>query len=212
MSEHSVDTQQLHQWLQRMQAGDLKARDELIRGVCGRLEELARRMMRRFPNVRHYAGTDDLLQNALLRLLRALEKLEAPGSMREFYALATQQMRRELLDLARHVASARGPRAALFSQLPQEDSSGFDAEAPAEEGAEQLEWWGRFHHQVESLPVEEREVVGLVFYHGWKHGEVAELFQVSERTVRRWLQSARRRLGEQLGMKEAILAALPDAD
>jgi RNA polymerase sigma factor (sigma-70 family) len=40
---------------------------------------------------------------------------------------------------------------------------------------------------VECLPAEEREVVGLVFYHGWTQAKVAELFQVSERTVgRRW--------------------------
>jgi RNA polymerase sigma-70 factor (ECF subfamily) len=204
MSDPSVDTQQLHGWLRRIQAGDLKARDELIRGVCGRLEELARRMMRRFPNVRRYAGTDDLLQNALMRLLRALQQLQAPGSMREFYALAAQQMRRELLDLARHAASARGPRAEPFSQLPNEGGPQ-EAEAPVED-AEQLEWWGRFHGAVETLPIEEREVVGLVFYHGWKHAEVAELFQVSERTVRRWLRSARQRLGEKLGMEAAILS------
>ena len=40
------------------------------------------------------------------------------------------------------------------------------------------------------LPVREREVVGLVFYHGWTQGQVAELFQVDVRTVRRWWESA----------------------
>jgi RNA polymerase sigma factor (sigma-70 family) len=47
---------------------------------------------------------------------------------------------------------------------------------------------------VERLPVREREVVGLVFYHGWTQAQVAELFQVNERTVRRWWESAMVRL------------------
>ena len=42
----------------------------------------------------------------------------------------------------------------------------------------------------EALPAEEREVVGLIFYHGWEQAKVAELFQVNERTVRRRWQSA----------------------
>lgn len=48
------------------------------------------------------------------------------------------------------------------------------------------------------LPTDEREVVGLIFYHGWSQEEVAELFQVTERTVRRWWQSARLKLHERL--------------
>jgi len=54
---------------------------------------------------------------------------------------------------------------------------------------EDLEWWYLFHQQVAQLPVEEREVMGLVFDHGWTQAQVAELFQVSIRTVRRRWES-----------------------
>ena len=39
----------------------------------------------------------------------------------------------------------------------------------------------------------------LTFYHGWKQADIAVLFQVDERTIRRRWQAASVRLGEQLG-------------
>ena len=57
-----------------------------------------------------------------------------------------------------------------------------------------MEKWAAFHEEVARLPAEEREVVGLVFYHGWKQAEVAELFGVTVRTVQRWWESAMRTL------------------
>ncbi len=53
------------------------------------------------------------------------------------------------------------------------------------ENEDDLDRWQRFHEEVEKLPTEEREVVGLRFYHGWGEAEIAELFGVTERTVRR---------------------------
>jgi RNA polymerase sigma-70 factor (ECF subfamily) len=67
MADPPVHTTQPHLWLDRMRAGDLSARDELLHNLCGRLERLARTMLHRFPRVRRWAETDDVLQNALLR-------------------------------------------------------------------------------------------------------------------------------------------------
>ena len=58
----------------------------------------------------------------------------------------------------------------------------------AEDG--DLDVWCRFHEAVEQLAAEEREVMGLVFYHGWTQPQIAELFQVDERTIRRRWRSA----------------------
>ncbi len=52
---------------------------------------------------------------------------------------------------------------------------------------------------MDQLPVEEREVVGLVFYHGWTQAKIAELFDVDERTIRRRWSSACERLRELVG-------------
>jgi RNA polymerase sigma-70 factor (ECF subfamily) len=177
-----------------MRAGDRSAREELLRAVCGQLERLARKMLGRFPNVHRWTETGDVLQGALVRLLRSLEKIE-PASTRAFFGLAAEHIRRELLDLARHYYGPEGIGAHHASQVRAGVGPPQAAEPPDRtEPAEDLERWCRFHEGVEQLPAEEREVVGLVFYHGWTHAEVAALFQVSERTVRRRWQSALLRL------------------
>jgi RNA polymerase sigma-70 factor (ECF subfamily) len=176
---------QLQVWLRRMRQGDAGARDELLRSACGRLERIARGMLRHFPDVGRWEQTGDVLHNALLRLLRALESVEVQ-SVRAFFGLAAEQMRRELLDLARHYCGPHGWGANHESAV----GSALDPPAPAEDSGE-LERWCAFHDEVERLPAEEREVVGLIFYHGWTQDEVAELFEVNVRTVQRWWQSAR---------------------
>jgi RNA polymerase sigma-70 factor (ECF subfamily) len=183
----SPATTQLRLWIDRIQAGDLSARDELLRSVCGQLERLAQRLLRRFPSVRRWAETGDVLQNALLRLLRALQAVR-PDSMRAFYGLAAEQMRRELLDLARHYQGARGIGANHATWVPAGGQSEGTPE-PVDRAPDpaEMERWCAFHEAVARLPAEEREVVGLIFYHGWKQDEVAELFAINVRTVqRRW--------------------------
>src|SRR5215471_11990239 len=137
MSQPSVNTKHLHHLLDRMRAGDGAAREELLRQTCARLEVLARKMLRRFPTVKAWAQTDDVLQGALLRLLRSLEKVQ-PAGMRDFYNLATVQMRRELLDLARHFGRREiGAGTRQASQLPADPSAPNPLEAaPAPEDFE----------------------------------------------------------------------------
>ncbi len=176
MTEPTPHTTQLRHWLERYRTGDATAADALVRATCGRLESLARKMLRGFPHVRCNVETDDVLQSALVRLLRALETM-APASMRDFYNLAAVQMRRELLDLARH-----------FRHTRQAGENGDPAEAEQQADDQQdLERWERFHEEVDRLPVEERELVSLIFYHDWSQAQVAELFGITVRTVqRRW--------------------------
>jgi RNA polymerase sigma-70 factor (ECF subfamily) len=184
--------------LDRMRAGDGAARDELLRGFCERLERLARKMLRRFPGVQRWADTGDVLQNSLLRLLRALEEVR-PATTQQFFGLAAEQMRRELLDLARHFHGRHGVGANHASRAALADAESPGAELPdlAPE-ARELEKWCAFHERVEQLPTEEREVVGLIFYHGWTQAEVAQLFQVSVRTIQRRWEGALVKLHETL--------------
>jgi len=163
------------------------AHEELLRSVASQLERLARKMLRRFPGVQHCVQTDEVLQNSLLRLLRALREVQ-PTSMRDFFGLAAVQMRRELIDLARHFESL-SQTTNLFdlptitgSASPPLWNPGADSVAQQD-----LERWSSFHQEVENLPVEEREVVSLIFYHGWKHQDIADRFDVCVQTVqRRW--------------------------
>ena len=208
MPDPSLHTTQLHEWLDRIHAGDRVAREELFRSVCGRLERLAHKMLRRFPNVRRWADTDDVLNSSLLRLLRALQRIR-PNSMRELFNLAAVQMRRELLDLTRHFYGPQGI-GANHASLPPTPRGGEPREVPAE-GTEagalaDLERWSAFHEAVEKLPAEEREVVGLMFYHGWTQPEIGALFGVDERTMRRRWRTACLKLHEVLKGKLPELA------
>jgi RNA polymerase sigma factor (sigma-70 family) len=180
MAESSWKTHELQGWLQRMQAGDRGGLDELLRHACDRLQRLARRMLGDHPAVKRWAQTDDVLQGALLRLARALESIQ-PASMRDFFALATQQIRRELVDLARHYYGPHGLGAHHASDAALAD--------PAEEthDPDVLAGWSDVHEQIERLPEEEREVVGLLFYQGLPQAEAAAVLNVTVRTVqRRW--------------------------
>ena len=147
-------------------------------------------MTRSFPNVRGQADTGDVLQNSLIRLLRTLLTLR-PSTTRDFFNLAAVHIRRELLDLARR-CKGKG-----CVELDLQDDSDRPAAAQAEPHAApapDFELWVRFHQAVDELPAEEREVVGLVFYHGWTQVRIAALFNVDERTIRRRWASACERL------------------
>jgi RNA polymerase sigma-70 factor (ECF subfamily) len=186
MSDRPLGTSTLHSWLDRMRAGDPTAADSLLRRVAGRLQVLARQMLRRFPNVHRWLDTDDVLQNALVRLLRSLEQLR-PESAQAFYGLAAVHVRRELLDLARHYG--RREAAGLLPQHaePLPYLTDPDVETDLGDALADLEKWTRFHQAVERLAEPEREVAALIVYHGWQRAQVAEFLQISERTViRRW--------------------------
>jgi RNA polymerase sigma factor (sigma-70 family) len=188
MSDPTFNTAVLQDCLDRMRAGEREAADDLLRAVDHRLRKLAARMIRGFPNVRGLADSDDVLQNSLLRLLRTLKKLE-PKTPRDFFNLAAVHIRRELLDLAR--------RAKGKETIPLKQGGSSDMARPSEPAAPEAsdaDEWVRFHESVDQLPLEEREVVGLIFYHGWTQGQIAELFQVDERTVRRRWASACRKI------------------
>jgi RNA polymerase sigma-70 factor (ECF subfamily) len=190
MAELSSQTLQLQAHLDRMRAGDLAARDELFRQVCGRLERLTRKMLKGFPGVKRWTQTDDVLQSALIRLLRALQEVR-PASMREFFALTTEQIRRELLDLARHYYGPEGEGAHHASQAGDNSAARPAYDKPDDSrDPSVLAALGEFHQQVSRLPPDEREVVNLLFYQELTQAEAAEVLGVTVRTVQRRWQSA----------------------
>jgi RNA polymerase sigma-70 factor (ECF subfamily) len=197
-SEGIPNLAQLQEWLTRIQAGDRFARDELLGGIYGNLERLTRKMLRRYPSLQQWVEAADVLQSALVRLMRALEEVK-PGSLRDFFSLATEQIRRELIDLSRqhYGPCGDGTRAAEQPRAGDPPGEVFEPAAVIDDPYE-LETWCEFHEAVEDLPTAEREVVGLVYYHGWTQVQVAELFGVTERTVRRRLQTALDKLRHQL--------------
>src|SRR5262245_4890351 len=187
MSGSNSQQSLMQQLLRRAVAGERPAIDELLRHSCDRLTSLTRRMLGDFQRVKRWADTGDVLQNAVLRLLGALEEVK-PQTPREFLGLATLQIRRELLDLARRFYGPEGIGANHASQ-PGANSSGPGPEEKAdlshEPGA--LAQWTELHRQIDAVPPTEREVVGLLYYQGLSQADAAEVLDISVRTVqRRW--------------------------
>jgi RNA polymerase sigma-70 factor (ECF subfamily) len=54
-----------------------------------------------FARLRRWEQTDDVYQGAMLRLYQSLNRMQFE-SLREFFGLAATQVRRTLIDLARH--------------------------------------------------------------------------------------------------------------
>ncbi len=180
-----------------MKSGDPQALDQLLKRVTSRLNRLANKMLARFPRVARWVEKEDILQNASIRLIRALKDIR-PDSMRAFYALASTQIRRELLDVTKALYGPHGDGARQISIDPNDSDARRKFEPASPNDEPELERWCHFHDEVEKLPPEEREVVGLIFYHGWKQDKVAEMFGVHVRTVQRWWKAALKRLRELL--------------
>jgi RNA polymerase sigma-70 factor (ECF subfamily) len=200
-------TEQLQRCLDRFRAGDPEAEAALLAGACDRLARLAHKMLRRYPRVRRWEDTADVVQNVVLRLRRALHDVR-PADIRDFFRLAALNTRRELLDLVKHYYGPRGAGARHESVA--ETSSGGPGltrlAADVTGDPARLAAWAEFHRQVEALPDDEREVFDLLWYEGLTQAEAAELLGVTERTVQRRWQAAR------LALYDALGGELPPGD
>jgi RNA polymerase sigma-70 factor (ECF subfamily) len=198
----STNSTYLQACLDRWHQGDESARKDLLNGACERLHRLTHVMLKDYQRLKRWEETGDVVQSALLRLYRALQTI-TPPTLRDFYRLATLQIRRELLDLSRHYYSPRGAAGRHHSNADASQQS--DSSAPAYDRTDasleptQVLAWTEFHQQAEALPEEEREVFDLVWYQGLTPAAAAEVLNVCPRTVKRRWQSACLRLHDALG-------------
>lgn len=185
---NSGDTQ-LARLIEVSLAGDSRARDELLHHACERLFALTRRMFRDRPGLRRWEETDDVFQNAMVRLHRALGSCEI-RSVRHFFNLAAVQIRRELIDLGRKHFGPHGIGRNHHTDHQPSDERGGSLHRIEAEPAD-LGQWTEFHERVEALPEPIREVVDLLYYDGLSHEEAADVLGISPRTIRRRWQEAK---------------------
>jgi RNA polymerase sigma-70 factor (ECF subfamily) len=187
-------TTEIQPWLDLLRAGDAAAPDQIINHSCERLRRLARKMLGGFPRLRRWEQTDDVLQNAMVRLHRSLAEVK-PESVQQFIGLAATQVRRTLIDLARHHFGPQGQAAHHHTEglgASADDTGGLVRTCPAKScQPDTLESWTCFHQAVEGLPEPEREAFGLLWYEGMTQREASVVLGITERTVRRRWQSAR---------------------
>jgi len=159
--------------------------DAIIALCMTRLRRFASRMLSRYTKSRRKEDTDDLLQNAALRLHRALGDVHVE-STEHALALAITQIKRELLDMIRRLK--RRPDGVPITP---------DIEPIAQ--AERLERWEEFHRQVQQLPEHQRQAVHFLWYLGLDQERAAAALGISSRTLRRDWRMARDALRRELG-------------
>jgi RNA polymerase sigma factor (sigma-70 family) len=192
----------LENCLARLKSGDDRARDELVTRVSRRLMVLSERMLRDYPGVSRWEQADDLFQQASVRLHKCLADV-VPATPADFLRLAGLQLRRELIDMARHYFGPNGHGANHASDYVscKQSLHSVVGDLPDDSGTspESLAMWTEFHTVVESLPEPERAVFDLLWYHELTQAEAAEVLNVNERQIRRYWQSARLKLRKLMG-------------
>lgn len=189
-----AQTTAIQRCIERLNANEKSAREELLQITRDRLLAMVRTQMPQSARLRRWEQSDDVLQNVLLRLLRCLDQVSI-ASPREFFRLAATSMRRELIDLARHHYRALGPA--------KNHATPCNGEGPAQgvdyDDAAKLLSWAELHEFIAELPEDLREVFDLLWYHDLTKKEVAGILGVCTKTVtRRWFE-ALDRLGDYLG-------------
>ena len=180
----------------RSLGGDSGAGDELLHHACDRLLRLTRKMFHGFPQLRRWEQTDDVFQNSLVKLHRALSEVRVE-SVRQFFNLAAVQIRRELLDLAKHHYGPQGVAANHHTDSQPADDVGGSLHGAISE-PQGLKSWNEFHLHVEKPSHDEQEIINLVFYEGLFQEEAANVVGMPLRTFKwRW-QAVKVKLSEAL--------------
>ncbi|HMO13333.1 MAG TPA: sigma-70 family RNA polymerase sigma factor [Pirellulaceae bacterium] len=200
-SEPGNRTEVVENWIAQMKSGNDAARASLIDSACERLLALTRSIKKSFNQVNRWEQTEDIFQRATMRLFQSLSEVEL-NDARHFFRLAALQIRRELLDLARHYGGPEGMGANYATQFVQRDMShaphaAYDL-ADQTGNPESALHWGEFHNIIETLPEEQKEVVELLFYHGLSQEEAAKVMNISVRTVKRYWRAARLAIHDKL--------------
>lgn len=198
----ALKTSQVPAALELWNQGDSRARDQLIAYAVDRLRKLAAALLQR-NSVRRWEQSDDLLQQAAMRLHRSLERA-TPRDAKALLQLAALEMRHALIDLARHYYGPRGIGCHYHSAHGRDSGDAPFSSEQAEmlagplDAADRAESIRRLYLAIDGLPGEEREVVDLVWMHELSQAEAAAVLGVAMKTVARRWRRARLRLYEAL--------------
>lgn len=174
--------------LARAKEGDDSARCQLLTVVYGELRKQAARQLRG-ERANHTLQTTELVHEAYLRLVGSNGGF---NNRSHFFGAAAQAMRWILVDYAKaHRAKKRGGGNARVELDDQLGAIGVrhDEILGIDEALNRLKAWDRRQCQI----------VEMRFFGGMEEQEIAEVLNLSPRTVRREWRVARAWLKEQLG-------------
>jgi RNA polymerase sigma factor (sigma-70 family) len=168
-------------------AGRVEAREELVRRHRDRAYLLA------FQLLGNRDDALDMVQEAMLRFLSALDRLE-PGRPVRPWLLAI--VRNQVRDLwrrrrVRRAESIESAATALAGEL-------VDRSPNPEEAAERLELRRRVWRAIAALPDEHREIIVLRDFHDLSYADISHVLSIRPGTVMSRLHGARQKLRAQL--------------
>lgn len=170
----------------------MPTRQDVIDYCVERMKAAVRTQLADFRRLREFETSDDIVQNATVRLLKAFDAV-GPESVFDIHGLSALVIRRELINLTRHYF---GPQGHGTNTITVGDSR---IDGVTEDDS--TDPWAAIHvHEaVETLDAEMRVVVDLMFYQGLTQEQAAEVLGIGVATVRRRWRQARAILGSALG-------------
>jgi RNA polymerase sigma-70 factor (ECF subfamily) len=177
--------------LSEIRNGNKQASNELMPIVYKELRKMAANVMQR-ERPGHTLQPTAVVSEAYMRMLQASDL--NPENRAHFFGIAARSMRQVLVDHARHKLA--GKRGGAGQRKVELDDFALTAEQSAEVIAvhEALE-------RLKKLDARQEQVVEMHYFAGNEVNEIAVVLGISERTVKRDLQTARLFLKQQLAVK-----------
>jgi RNA polymerase sigma factor (TIGR02999 family) len=170
-----VFEQTLSHLVARARAGDSAAAAELTTAVYPQLRQLARRYLLA-ERKDHTLQTTELIHEAWLRLFGSTDL--AVQDRNHLMALMATQMRRALVDYARHRNATKGPGGAIHVTLASSEDVGIRADEDVLAIDEALT-------ALEAVDARASKVVELRFFAGMLEAEAADALGISLSTLKR---------------------------
>jgi RNA polymerase sigma-70 factor (ECF subfamily) len=174
--------------------GDPAKLEHVFELAADRMRAMATMHLNRFPRLRRWSRSDDVMQEGVLRLMRAM-KAQMPRTPLHFYRLFALQLRRLLVDFHRAAFGPEG-RHRHHDSPKDENRAGIEHAGEAEPidplDIEDLQ------RAVDALPDEQREVIELHSYTGLSGAEAAALLNISAREFWRRFGDAKVALADAL--------------
>jgi RNA polymerase sigma factor (sigma-70 family) len=198
----SQSTGPTSRFLNQLRNGDPNGRKLLVEYASDRLRLLAQRMLRTdYRRVARFENSDDVYQEAQLRLHKALSKV--PKTSVHFWRMVGTLIRRSLIDMIRHYYGPFGIGTNQHAERKGESAEMrkgiFDnlrdhrIRERSDSGKLAL-----LHELVEKLPEKEKKVIDLLVYAEMQQKEAAAELGISLRTLKRINYDARQKLSNWL--------------
>jgi len=182
-------TDPVQEWLDRHQAGERPSLDDLCQLCEGRVRQLVRPRIRTFPLVVQESQTTAVVNDALLCLLRALERDVRLATVLDLERFLARIIRHVLIDMTRGIQRRRRRFGELGDKpVPDPDDDIAD-----------IDLMVAFHEYVEALPQEEQALFDVFYYQGKTKAEAAKLLGMAETTAHTRWTKARLRASRHLG-------------